>query len=74
MEARKGLRNFRHMTPKEKALALIQEFIDSGFLPMAARIGALITVDEILNTLFGTLYGYSLIEYWNEVKKEIEEF
>jgi len=33
------------MTPKEKAIALVQAFIDEGFLPAAARIAALIAVD-----------------------------
>lgn len=70
------------MTPKEKAFELVYkyykitkefEFIKGeGLVPYygSAKECALIAVDEILNTL---LYGYNLIEYWKEVKKEIEK-
>jgi hypothetical protein len=64
------------MAPKEKAVALVQAFIDEGFLPAAARIAALIAVDEIINT--GPLkmidWGEIISDkpYWQEVKQEIE--
>ena len=64
------------MTPKEKALELVDKFtnlyegINLGLAKKHwAKQSVLIAVDEIINTL---LYGYNLIEYWKEVKKEIE--
>jgi hypothetical protein len=64
------------MAPKEKAVALVQAFIDEGFLPAAARIAALVAVDEILNmpkiASFRRDETYMELEYWIEVKQEIE--
>jgi hypothetical protein len=59
------------MTPGEKAVALVQAFIDEGFLPAAARIAALVALRD-------TIWGYlsqqpkEVQEYWEEVKQEIE--
>jgi hypothetical protein len=64
------------MAPKEKAIQLVELYWKSEHQPFNyehSKRCALIAVDEILNTLFGTIYGYSLIEYWNEVKQEIEK-
>lgn len=63
------------MTPKEKAIALVQAFIDEGFLPAAARIAALIAVDEIIEVACDESdYDKSVTKlYWQEVKQEIEE-
>lgn len=64
------------MTPEEKAVALVQAFIDEGFLPAVARIAALIAVDEIIEAnpiifrLDNTIMSNK--NYWQEVKKEIE--
>ena len=71
------------MTPKEKA----EELIDQMSMPQnvyqgkqLAKLCALIAVDEIVNTLNfdieedvknSTLLG--LIDYWFEVKQEIEK-
>jgi hypothetical protein len=73
------------MTPKQKAEELVDKFhikvhvsfvensipsvVNALMLYDSAKQCALIAVDEIINTL---LYGYNLIEYWKEVKKEIE--
>jgi len=41
-----------------------------------AKQSALIAVDEILNTLYSIPFGNALdneLEYWNEVKQEIEK-
>jgi len=57
---------------KEKAISLIQTFIDEGFLPAAARIAALIAVDEILDMVKHTPIEFIDTEYWQEVKQEIE--
>jgi hypothetical protein len=57
------------MTPKEKAIELYNKMYDFSIFDESAKQCALIAVDEVLNTL---LYGYNLIEYWKEVKKEIE--
>jgi len=64
------------MTPKEKAIELWEKYFrlnydwDGGTKDEWAKEGALLAVDEIINTL---LYGYNLIEYWKEVKQEIEK-
>lgn len=67
------------MTPKEKAKELVDRFFDEA-LPDAVEnyfhIGvlcALITVDEILNTLPKISFGSIGYKYWQEVKKEIEK-
>ena len=62
------------MAPKEKAVAFVQAFIDEGFLPAAARIAALIAVDEILKAIDWHNYEFPNNEYqfWIEVKQEIE--
>lgn len=65
------------MTPKEKAEELINKFrsseSDDGYndvrdIHSAIRC-ALIAVDEILNVLF----QHHKIDYWKEVKQEIEK-
>ncbi len=63
------------MTPKEKAVAFVQAFIDGGFLPAAARIAALIAIDEILTWFKAHSYSnknYDAFVFYNEVKQEIE--
>ena len=59
------------MTPKEKAIELVGNFADIklyGGLKVVAKNCALIVVDEVLNNLF----RHYEIDYWQEVKKEIE--
>jgi len=64
------------MTPKEKAEELVDKYWQLNYdwdgvtKDKWAVDGALIAVDEIINTL---LYGYNLIEYWKEVKQELEK-
>lgn len=69
------------MTPKEKALELVQRFtkIESFhihervvFMPLPeAKQCALIAVDEIMNVIIGS-YDYELEKiYWQDVKNEI---
>jgi len=73
------------MNPKEKAKEIVEKYIDID-LPrtMKAKKCALIVVEEIINLPLGTKYvGYEYapninkvitqIEYWNEVKQEIEK-
>lgn len=56
------------MTPKQKAVELINEF--NNFLHHSdAKRCAIIAVDEILNA---HLFDLDEKQYWNEVKKEIE--
>lgn len=67
------------MTPKEKA----EELVDTFKHPVRWKMGqqdivdrakqcALITVDEVL--YYATRHGFiSLVQYWNEVKQEIEK-
>ena len=63
------------MTPKEKAEQLVVKFLkhsraEKDITPMqSAKQCALIAVDTILDMLIGST---STIEYWQEVKKEIE--
>jgi len=75
------------MIPKEKAKELLdkyyiicQEFTEEIQCSIQAKQCALITVDEILETklLKNRYCGFveldkSHIEYWNEVKNEIEK-
>lgn len=77
------------MTPKEKANELVEKFskiehtylIGRGkymFIEESKKC-ALIAVDEIIKALesdriiYGSIYRYEESEYWQEVKKEIEE-
>ena len=59
------------MTPKEKAQELVRKY--KGFEMTNERIAAkqcaIIAVDEIINE---TSLGLLLIQWWKEVKKEIE--
>jgi hypothetical protein len=63
------------MTPKLKAEELINKYLDANYSDLSiygALSCALIAVDEILNYL--EVYGFSTqIEYWQEVKQEIEK-
>jgi hypothetical protein len=69
------------MTPKEKALELWEKYFrlnydwDGGTKDEWAKEGALIAVDEILKTNPYEWDGEDLnstIDYWQEVKQEIE--
>lgn len=72
------------MTPKEKALELIEKFKINDYDWKAqgnlycVKQQALVAVDEILNTIFNEDFQGHLIDeigaddYWNEVKTEIE--
>lgn len=71
------------MTPKEKAIELIDKMMlgskDRLYLRLSKQC-ALIAVDEIINTLNYDIRDIDvqgnilldLIDYWREVKKEIE--
>ena len=70
------------MTPKEKAIYLYEEFyyklpstIDSDFTDNLAINLALIAVDEIIENLVDLSNGdftfIHNVEYWQEVKEEI---
>jgi len=67
------------MTPKEKAKELVDKYDNTlTYLESKskAKQSALIAVDEILNTLYSIPFGNALdneLEYWNEVKQEIEK-
>ena len=63
------------MTPKEKANELVNKYLMNtpvGFHIDDAKECALIAVDEILNNDGFTQFDIYLTEYWQEVKKEIE--
>ena len=67
------------MTPKEKALELVDKFtnlyegINLGLAKKHwAKQSVLIAVDEIMNVIIGS-YDYELEKiYWQDVKNEIE--
>lgn len=69
------------MIPKEKAKELVNNFklnvLDyegSGLNTYKAKQCALIAVDEILNSpKDGYVHFQDVIEYWEEVKSEIEK-
>ena len=65
------------MTPKEKAIELVDKFelkhkfFTNSFIKTTAKECALIAVDEILNVIIGS-YDYELEKiYWQDVKQEI---
>ena len=63
------------MTPKETALDLVNKFDGVGLQMRNEAIAcALICVDEIITEIIG-LCGvpYETYEYWQEVKKEIQQ-
>jgi len=68
------------MAPKEKAQELVNKFIDIVYSPnnlehIIAKDCAIIAVNEIIkndNENYG-MNGY-VLEYWQEVKQEIEKF
>jgi hypothetical protein len=64
------------MTPKEKALELIEKFrISKAINESYAKQCALIAVDEILDVIT-SIYDYDfekLNPYWEEVKQETEK-
>lgn len=67
------------MTPKEKAIELVHKFCSTteGFYKSKnniknAKYCASICCDEIIKELDSDKYKYS-IQYWQEVKKEIEK-
>ena len=69
------------MTPKEKAKELIDKFLDQSLWMYQAKGCALIAVDEIIKTLNEDIKDINvvgnvlldLIEYWKQVKQEIEK-
>lgn len=68
------------MTPKEKVKELILKFAFKGAQHEGeAKTFSLISVDEVLDELFeiamvtGSSYVYKHINYWLEVRKEIEK-
>ena len=61
------------MTPKEKAIELYEKFIFPCWECdefAKAKECSLIAVDEILNMLIGS---FAAINYWYDVKQEIEK-
>jgi len=67
------------MTAKEKAEDIVDSFVRDGYDIVLdekqAKRCALITIDEMLKHMslhFGQI-GLSTVEYWSEVKKEIEQ-
>lgn len=60
------------MTPKEKAIELVEDMHDApetGYNEHA-KVCALIAVDEVLSVIWVYLDD---VDYWDEVKKEIEK-
>jgi hypothetical protein len=66
------------MTPKEKAQKLVDIYLLKGYGVIHesfAKQCALIAVDEIINTHLLSekdIFGIHPVDYWQEVKKEIE--
>lgn len=64
------------MTPKEKAEELFEKMYEYAIFDEAAKQCALIAVDEILKAVNDpdeTFLSKDGIDYWQEVKKEIEK-
>jgi hypothetical protein len=67
------------MTPKEKAEELVERMTVHHWTDVCDSEGAkqcaLIAVDEILTTLYDLKFGNAVVEeldYWEDVKQEIE--
>jgi hypothetical protein len=68
-------------SPKDKAKELVDKFLKQSLWMYQAKGCALIAVDEIINTLNSDIRDLDvrgnilldLIEYWREVKEEIEK-
>jgi hypothetical protein len=63
------------MTPKDKALELVQKYFKANHQPYGfkdAKQCALIAVDEILDMVKHTPIEFIETDYWQEVKQEIE--
>ena len=64
------------MTPKHKAKALVDIYfvLANGFLTFQqVKQCALIAVDEILNSIRKPMTDIEIVQYWLEVKQEIEK-
>jgi len=66
------------MTPKEKAAYLILKYMSKVVSKQVAKECALVAVDEILNELDHTPFADDdycewKMNYWQEVKQEIEK-
>jgi hypothetical protein len=63
------------MTPKEKAQELFNKMYEYAIFDEAAKQCALIAVDEIIEAAewYEFDYHYKKVEYWREVKQEIEK-
>jgi hypothetical protein len=67
------------MTPKEKAIELVDKFSNEILLTInGGKVAALIAVDEILNQYNSGKFDYKILneeetDYWEEVKQEIEK-
>jgi len=64
------------MTPKEKAIELVTKYYGHFTAHMSiAKKCALIAVDEIIEAAewYESDYHYKKVEYWREVKQEIEK-
>jgi hypothetical protein len=60
------------MTPKEKAEELYNKMYDFSIFDESAKQCALIAVDEILKICVDSL-GLTDLDYWQDVKEEIEK-
>jgi hypothetical protein len=61
------------MTPKEKAIELYEKMLRVEY-PLAAKHCALIAVDEVIEALHEHHWQNRLtIDYWEEVKHELEK-
>lgn len=72
------------MNAKDKAKELVEKFKNRSIelgnthfrTQLMAEANALIAVDEILNAFYSLRFGNALddeLEYWEEVKREIEK-
>jgi len=65
------------MTPKDKAIELVDKFSNEILLTInGGKVAALIAVDEILNIYQiknAAFDFYEVRNYWQEVKTEIEK-
>lgn len=62
------------MTPKEKAIELVDKFTQTNGNAFFAKECALIAVDEILNALsYKVSSNFEELKYFEEVKQEIEK-
>ena len=63
----------KNITPKQKAIELVDKYYSISGMMRFSKAYALITVDEIIKALVGCHTAEEYGNYWFNVKSEIEK-